>query len=63
MAGVSRPTFTKRQREQKRDEKRAQKIEKQKARKAERGDKDSTEAGEDPDIAGIVAGPQPVQEE
>jgi 5'-3' exonuclease len=57
MAAKSNPTFQKRQKEVAR--KNAQ-LEKAAARAAKREEKDKKEvvAGEDPDIAGIVPGPQ-----
>jgi hypothetical protein len=54
----SRPTQHKRARERARQEKQQQKT----ARRLEKGrrtDKPATSGGEDPDIAGIVPGPQP----
>lgn len=57
MANRSRQTFIKRQKERARQEKARIKAEKRAQRKSE---KISTEGyGEDPDIAGIVPGPQP----
>ena len=54
-------TFEKRQKEQKRAEKQRGKEAKRKQRRAE-GDKPAQPhaPGEDPDIAGIVPGPQPI---
>jgi hypothetical protein len=63
MSGVSRPSFTKRQKEQKRAEKRAKKEERKEARKKEGGERGDAPDGVDPDIAGIVPGPQPVAED
>lgn len=61
---MSRPgtTQAKRAREQARDE-RAQ--EKQKLREDRKKDKENrvVRPGEDPDIAGIIPGPQPIQED
>ncbi len=59
MANRSRQTFLKRQKERARQEKQRLKAEKRQQRKA---DRDPTDAalGEDPDIAGIVPGPQPM---
>ena len=59
MANRSRQTFLKRQKERARQEKQRLKAEKRQQRKA---DRDATDAvvGEDPDIAGIVPGPQPM---
>jgi hypothetical protein len=59
LANRSRQTFLKRQKERARQEKQRLKAEKRQQRKA---DRDTTDAaiGEDPDIAGIVPGPQPL---
>jgi hypothetical protein len=58
LANRSRQTFLKRQKERARQEKQRLKAEKRQQRKA---DRDTTDAdlGVDPDIAGIVPGPQP----
>ncbi len=59
------PGATKRQKEAARREHRAKKDEKREQRKrekAERGDRPLS-PGEDPDIAGIIPGPQPKLEE
>jgi len=53
----SRPTQHKRARERSRQEKQQQKAARRLERK--RADKPTTADGEDPDIAGIVPGPQP----
>jgi hypothetical protein len=60
----SRPTFTKRNRERAREEKRKLKEEKREIRKEESAAR-AAEAGdeEDPDIAGIVPGPQKLDPE
>ena len=58
MAGKGRTTGAKRQKERQRAEKREIKAQKKAARKAEKGDREPG-SGEDPDIAGIVPGPQP----
>jgi hypothetical protein len=58
LANRSRQTFLKRQKERARQEKQRLKAEKRAQRKADRDQSDST-IGEDPDIAGIVPGPQP----
>ena len=58
MANRSRQTFIKRQKERARQEKQRIKTERRFQRKAERV-KVEGENGEDPDIAGIVPGPQP----
>jgi hypothetical protein len=51
--------FTKRQKERQRQEKQREKEAKRRQRREERAGS-STAAGEDPDLAGIVPGPQPV---
>lgn len=63
MAG-SQNTFSggKRAKERLRAEKKAEKQERRRQRQAEKGDTEVPE-GVDPDIAGIVPGPQPVAEE
>jgi hypothetical protein len=53
-----RTTFTKRQRERGKQEKREEKARKRAQRKAERENREVV-TDEDPDIAGIVPGPQP----
>ena len=58
MANRSRQTFLKRQKERARQEKQRLKVEKRQQRKTDRDPTDVT-VGEDPDIAGIVPGPQP----
>lgn len=54
--------FEKRQKEFKRKERQKQKAERREAREREKAEKPTTDAGEDPDIAGIVPGPQPPPE-
>jgi len=54
----SRPTQQKRARERARQEKQQQKTARRLEAKARKASKSATE-GEDPDIAGIVPGPQP----
>ena len=54
---------TKRQREQARVEKRQKKDEQKAQRKAEKDARPPPADGVDPDIAGIVPGPQPLPEE
>lgn len=58
MANRSRQTFLKRQKERARQEKQRLKAEKRQQRKTDHVATDGT-VGEDPDIAGIVPGPQP----
>jgi hypothetical protein len=59
LANRSRQTFLKRQKERARQEKQRLKAEKRQQRKTDRDPTDAT-VGEDPDIAGIVPGPQPL---
>jgi hypothetical protein len=49
--------FTKRQKERQRQERQKEKVAKRQERRHQKGDR--PRAGEDPDIAGIVPGPQP----
>ena len=58
MPSRTRPSITKRNREQARRERQAEKAAKRSDRAAQRKDKGDAAAGEDPDLAGIVAGPQ-----
>lgn len=51
--------FLKRQKERARQERKARKAQRRSERKAQRAADPRTDAGEDPDIAGIVPGPQP----
>jgi hypothetical protein len=54
--------FEKRQKEFARKERQKKKAERREARERERAERPQTDAGEDPDIAGIVPGPQPPSE-
>jgi hypothetical protein len=56
------PAYLKRQKELARQEKQREKEAKRKLRKEGHADR-ATAAGEDPDIAGIVPGPQPPLDE
>ena len=56
-------TFNKRQREQNRLDKQREKELRRRQRRDDRQQKAPTEAGVDPDIAGIVPGPQRPSEE
>jgi hypothetical protein len=56
------PSFLKRQKELARQEKQREKEAKRKSRRENRSEKSGVE-GEDPDIAGIVPGPQPPRED
>ena len=59
MAGNSRTTFTKRQKERARQEKRKHKDERRANAKVQRANTPRRPGEEDPDIAGIQPGPQP----
>lgn len=59
MASRTRPTLEKRARERAKQEKRKQKEERRAQAKAEKSTSPRGVGGEDPDIAGIVPGPQP----
>ena len=63
MANNARPSFSKRQKEQKRREQRQVKEDKARQRKLEKEQQPGAPAGVDPDIAGIVPGPQPLPEQ
>ena len=56
-------SFGKRQKEKNRIEKRQEKQARRVQRKEERANRPLPEGGEDPDIAGIVPGPQPIPED
>jgi hypothetical protein len=57
---TGRPSVTKRQKEQQRAERAQEKSDKRKAKRDK--PRPAGENGEDPDLAGIVPGPQPVDE-
>ena len=57
------PSVAKRQKERDRKEYQKNKAEKRKQRKEQAGDRPAVAPGEDPDIAGIKPGPQPIPEE
>lgn len=59
VANRTRPTLEKRAKERARQEKRKQKEEKRASAKLQKSQVPRAEGGEDPDIAGIVPGPQP----
>jgi hypothetical protein len=59
MANRTRPTLEKRAKERARQEKRKQKDERRASAKTQRSTNPRPEGEEDPDIAGIVPGPQP----
>jgi hypothetical protein len=56
-------SFAKRQKEKNRIEKRQEKQQRRVQRKEERANRPAQEGDEDPDIAGIVPGPQPIPED
>jgi hypothetical protein len=57
------PSHEKRQKEKRRQDRQREKDERRKIRKEEKATRPSGEPGEDPDLAGIVPGPQPPPEE
>ena len=59
MANRTRPTLEKRAKERARQEKRKIKDERRASAKADRASNPKRDGQEDPDIAGIVPGPQP----
>jgi hypothetical protein len=64
LAPPSRPSAAKRQKERARQEKQKEKAERRAQRLADKGKRpEGDAAGEDPDIAGIVPGPQPLPPE
>jgi hypothetical protein len=60
---MSNPSINKRQKERQRQERQQEKSAKREQRKKEKDTRPEGEAGIDPDIAGIVPGPQPQLEE
>ena len=60
---MSNPSINKRQKERNRQEHQKEKAARRMARKQERSERAPTEGGIDPDIAGIVPGPQPRSDE
>lgn len=56
---MSNDTFTKRQKERARQDKQREKRIEKEARKRAKAERPEGPPGEDPDIAGIVPGPQP----
>ena len=63
MASNGRPSITKRNREQAKREKQKEKAERRAQRAVDRQNRATSDDGEDPDIAGIVPGPQPPLED
>jgi hypothetical protein len=56
-------TFSKRQKEKERQDRAKEKIAKREERKRDKATRPAGETDEDPDIAGIVPGPQPIPED
>ena len=63
MANRSRPSQQKRHKERARQEKQKMKAERRQEAKTTRATVGPRDSGEDPDIAGIVPGPQPPRED
>jgi hypothetical protein len=59
---MSSASFAKRQKERQREERRRDKAAKREERKRLKAERPIAEGGEDPDLAGIVPGPQPPAE-
>jgi hypothetical protein len=59
MSNKGRPSITKRQKERARQEQQQDKAARRTQRETERAQKPPSQGAEDPDIAGIVPGPQP----
>lgn len=62
MAKPGRASQAKRGREKAKQEKRKEKLERRAVRKQEKTEGPRPDGVEDPDLAGIVPGPQPIQE-
>jgi len=60
MNNRGRPSITKRQKELARQERRRLKGEKREQREVERAQRPPSAPGDDPDLSGIVPGPQPL---
>lgn len=60
---ATNPSVNKRQKEKARQDKQREKEERRKQRKEEKASRPEPLPGEDPDIAGIVPGPQPPLED
>ena len=61
MGNSGRTTVTKRQKERARQERQEKKAQRRVTRKDQASQKGPGVPGEDPDIAGIIPGPQPIQ--
>jgi hypothetical protein len=60
---MANPSIQKRQKERERQDRQKAKEEKRRQRKEEKAARVPGDGGEDPDIAGIVPGPQPLPDE
>ena len=60
---MSNPSVTKRQKEKNRQDRQREKEAARRDRQVNKGDRPVTANGEDPDIAGIIPGPQPILED
>jgi hypothetical protein len=60
---LSNPSVNKRLKERNRQDKQKEKEAKREQRKQDKSQRPSTANGEDPDIAGIIPGPQPIPDE
>lgn len=60
---ASNTTFQKRQKERARLDKQREKSEKKRIRREQPSARSTAEPGVDPDIAGIIPGPQPIADE
>lgn len=60
---MSNPSINKRQKERQRQEKAREKEQKRQQRKGDKVERAPGEEGIDPDIAGIIPGPQPLADE
>lgn len=63
MATSGRPSQAKRQKEIERTQRAKQKAQDREQRKVDKKNRAPSEGGEDPDIAGIVPGPQPIADD
>jgi hypothetical protein len=60
---LSNPSINKRQKERQRQDKQREKEAKRQQRRHDKPPRPTAEGGVDPDIAGIIPGPQPLPEE
>jgi hypothetical protein len=60
---MSNPSVNKRQKEKNRQDRQREKEQARKERARDKVARPAGEGGEDPDIAGIIPGPQPIPEE